>query len=72
MRVIRRKRRIAKITGWIYKYNGQYSKGKIHCSCWLCRPAMDKFSGSISNRRKYGRDMQQLKEYRRNYEVDEA
>ena len=21
---------------WIYKYDGQYSKGKIHCSCGMC------------------------------------
>jgi len=22
---------------WIYKYEGMLSKGKIHCSCWMCR-----------------------------------
>ena len=21
---------------WVYKYDGQYSKGKIHCSCGMC------------------------------------
>lgn len=22
---------------WYYKFDGQYSKGKIHCSCSMCR-----------------------------------
>lgn len=22
---------------WNYKFDGQYSKGKIHCSCEMCR-----------------------------------
>jgi hypothetical protein len=22
---------------WYYKYDGDLSKGKIHCSCWMCR-----------------------------------
>ena len=22
---------------WHYKFDGQYSKGKIHCSCEMCR-----------------------------------
>ena len=39
-RVIARKKRIAEdITrgrvGW-YNIEGKYSKGKIHCSCWMC------------------------------------
>lgn len=24
-------------SGWEYPYDGMYSKGKIHCSCPLCR-----------------------------------
>ena len=39
-RVIKRKKRICKDShqnlDW-YKYDGQYSKGKIHCSCGMCR-----------------------------------
>ncbi len=34
-----RKKRISKafgISAW-YPYDGQYSKGKIHCSCGMCR-----------------------------------
>lgn len=36
---IRRKQRIIKDQGgyWHYRYPGELSKGKIHCSCWLCR-----------------------------------
>jgi hypothetical protein len=22
---------------WYYKYDGSLNKGKIHCSCWMCR-----------------------------------
>ena len=22
---------------WHYKFEGMLSKGKIHCSCWMCR-----------------------------------
>lgn len=34
-----RKRRIAhEVLGWEYYDNlHQYSKNKIHCSCWMCR-----------------------------------
>ncbi len=35
---ISRKKRIIKNVGcWVTKFDGQLSKGKIHCSCWLCR-----------------------------------
>lgn len=39
-RSIERKKRITEKVYGInnyYKYDGQYDKGKIHCSCWLCR-----------------------------------
>ena len=40
-KVIARKKRIdravhAGVEGW-YKYDGQYSKGKIHCGCIICK-----------------------------------
>ena len=39
-RVILRKKRICReryrFGDW-YKFDGQYSKGKIHCSCVMCR-----------------------------------
>lgn len=36
---IDRKKRIIKDQNdyWHYKYDGVLSKGKIHCSCWMCR-----------------------------------
>lgn len=34
----RKKKLIHKLNDyWYYKYDGQYSKGKIHCSCPMCR-----------------------------------
>ena len=39
-KAIRRKKRICHQVYWDgcdwYKYDGQYSKGKIHCSCKMC------------------------------------
>ena len=53
-------------TGWGYNYDGQYSKGKIHCSCWLCsaKYGSDKGPG-ISDLRKLERIDSALEEYRR-------
>ena len=38
-KAIKRKKRIAEtvphLKGW-YKHDGQYAKGKIHCSCLMC------------------------------------
>ena len=38
-RHINRKKRIIKDQHnyWSYKHEGMLSKGKIHCSCWMCR-----------------------------------
>ncbi|MEK5038350.1 hypothetical protein [Sporosarcina sp. FSL K6-3457] len=35
-RVIQRKLKIAKQLGWHVPYEGQFAKGKVHCSCWMC------------------------------------
>lgn len=35
-RSIRRKKSVGRRKGWIYKYDGMYSKGKVHCSCKMC------------------------------------
>ena len=32
-----KKRIIAEGNIWYYKFEGQFSKGKIHCSCPMCR-----------------------------------
>ncbi len=44
-----RKKVIAKsaFNGWGYKHDGQYIKGKIHCSCPCCSPR-------TNNRGRYG------------------
>lgn len=36
---IERKKRIIKGQNdyWHYRHEGELDKGKIHCSCWLCR-----------------------------------
>ena len=36
---IARKKKIIKEQNnyWYYEHEGELSKGKIHCSCWLCR-----------------------------------
>lgn len=35
--ISRKKRIIAEENIWYYKFEGQLSKGKIHCSCPMCR-----------------------------------
>lgn len=35
--ISRKKRIIAGENIWYYKFEGQLSKGKIHCSCPMCR-----------------------------------
>lgn len=37
-RVIQRKTKIAKQTGWHSRFDGYFAKGKVHCSCWECSP----------------------------------
>ncbi|RXT00680.1 hypothetical protein [Ammoniphilus sp. CFH 90114] len=35
-RVFRRKAKLAKKLKWYVPYIAQFSKGKVHCSCWMC------------------------------------
>lgn len=35
-RVIQRKTKIAKHTGWYSPFTGYFAKGKVHCSCSMC------------------------------------
>ena len=44
---IKRKKKIS-AHYWHYKFDGQYSKGKIHCSCPICR-------NKTKNKRRAGR-----------------
>lgn len=38
---------------WHYKFDGQYSKGKVHCSCPDCSAKSSKHGFKISDIRKY-------------------
>ena len=51
-RSIQRKKDIAN-RYWHYKHDGQYSKGKIHCSCWMC-------SGKTNVRGKSASDIRRM------------
>lgn len=35
-----------------YRNDGQYDKGKIHCSCWMCSGKRKHHGLSMSDRRK--------------------
>ena len=53
---IRRKKRILIATGLYHDKikEGYLDKGKIHCSCWMCRPQEDKPKYQVAlNRRRY-------------------
>ncbi|WP_205628759.1 hypothetical protein, partial [Acinetobacter baumannii] len=41
-RVIQRKAKIAKRLGWHVPFKGQLTKGKVHCSCWMCSQKTNK------------------------------
>jgi hypothetical protein len=45
--------------GWSRGISGRLSKGKIHCSCWLCRKKT-KDEPTHSDRKKYAFALQQL------------
>ncbi len=38
---------------WYVKHPGMLSKGKIHCSCWMCATKTKKDEPPISEQRKY-------------------
>lgn len=54
IRHIFRKKGIVKRLGghWNYKYDGQYAKGKIHCSCEMCSVKTGKHGHKVSELRK--------------------
>lgn len=60
---IRRKQRIIKDQNgyWSYKHAGELAKGKIHCSCPMCRRKSSD-AAKISDIRKTQRDIDQLME----------
>ena len=60
---IERKKHIIKSEGnyWHYDFEGVLSKGKIHCSCPMCRRKF-KDEAKISDRRAIVADIDQLKD----------
>lgn len=42
---------------------GKFSKGKIHCSCYLCKPHKYDKSETVSNKRKIESAEQDIEEY---------
>lgn len=64
-KAIARKKRIVSHYGfdW-YPHDGQYSKGKIHCSCKMCAfRGYDKNEVTESDKRKIEKMDSELKEY---------
>lgn len=68
-RKIARKKRIVREVWndleWWYKFDGQYSKGKIHCSCPMCQ-YWRKMSTIDKEKRKYGYLLDEIKEFHKN------
>lgn len=63
-RVINRKKKIIKLANnyWHTEYDGILSKGKIHCSCWMCSNKSKVRGLKISDLRKEAKIEDQLKE----------
>ncbi|MCR2051210.1 hypothetical protein NSB25_28800 [Acetatifactor muris] len=65
-KTILRKKRISKAVyglDW-YKHDGQYSKGKIHCSCGLCKYGKKYGLPTIRDMRETSREKILLSDYR--------
>jgi len=65
---INRKKRIIKLVSgignepyWYYRYEGELSKGKIHCSCPMCRFYGPSYSDMIKKEKMDARE----KEYKK-------
>ncbi|MDE7244968.1 MAG: hypothetical protein K2O18_13485 [Oscillospiraceae bacterium] len=61
---INRKKQIIKKQGeyWHYKHEGDLDKGKIHCSCPMCRRKLYDLA-SISSQRRTASDIDTLLDY---------
>lgn len=66
IRHIKRKKRIVKSYNdyWYYKYDGQYSKGKIHCDCPKCSGNCKVHGWNWRDTCKIYKYEQDMKEYR--------
>ncbi len=59
--ILRRILRVAEVNLWTGGKTGKLSKGKIHCSCWMCRHK-SRDEHSASDQRKESSLRQQMKE----------
>ena len=64
-RVINRKKKIIKDQNgyWHYTHEGVLSKGKIHCSCWMCSAKTGIHGPKISDLRKIETARDMVQEY---------
>ena len=67
-RVIQRKLKIAE-HGWHVRFPGQFAKGKVHCSCWMCTQKTNKDGFPHSQIRQLEGLNNQLSEYFREGEI---
>ncbi|GLC90313.1 hypothetical protein [Lysinibacillus piscis] len=62
-RMIQRKLKIAKCYDWHFRYTGQFAKGKVHCSCWMCAVKTKKDGFPHSQVKQLNYLQSQLEEY---------
>ena len=48
-KAIKNKKAITKHNNWVYKHEGELSKGKVHCSCSICCQKSSKEYDRTSN-----------------------
>ncbi|MEJ3719537.1 hypothetical protein WGM54_16115 [Paenibacillus polymyxa] len=63
-RVIRRKKRLSAQWGWVVKFDGTFSKGKIHCSCWMCSQKTKRLGYPKSELARIASCQEQIQDYR--------
>ena len=47
---------------WNFRHDGELSKGKIHCSCWMCR-RKSYISAKMSDARNAARDIDMMEDF---------
>lgn len=63
-RVIQSKKRLSAHRGWVIKFDGVFSKGKIHCSCWMCSNKTKRLGYPKSELARIDNCQEQLQDYR--------
>lgn len=62
-RAIKKKRKIAKGTGWYSTIPGKFNKGKVHCSCSSCSPKTRIWGWKMSDQKNIDSCNEQLKNH---------